>query len=118
MAEIWSRGSGLPLRSQEYHGGPRSMRTVSGLVAIAVDAPYYGALAMAVAGRGGPVQGVMIPETGRVTERLRVREIDDDEGRRLVRIVGRGRWCCCLLRAWRQRRSRRWPLPGWTGSVM
>src|SRR5271170_6954290 len=29
-------------------------------------------------------------ETGRVTERLRVREIDDDEGRRLVRIVRRG----------------------------
>jgi hypothetical protein len=32
--------------------------------------------------------------TGRVTERLRVHEIDDDEGRRLVRIVRRewGRW--------------------------
>jgi transposase len=29
-------------------------------------------------------------ETGRVSERLRVREIDDDEGRRLVRIVRRG----------------------------
>jgi transposase len=29
-------------------------------------------------------------ETGRVTERLRVREIDDDEGRRLVRIIRRG----------------------------
>src|SRR5271170_2323751 len=29
-------------------------------------------------------------ETGRVTERLRVREIDDDEGQRLVRIVRRG----------------------------
>jgi transposase len=29
-------------------------------------------------------------QTGRVTERLRVREIDDDEGRRLVRIVRRG----------------------------
>ena len=29
-------------------------------------------------------------ETGRVTERLRVREIDDDEGRRLVRVVRRG----------------------------
>jgi transposase len=29
-------------------------------------------------------------ETGRVTERLRVREIDDDEGRRLVRILRRG----------------------------
>src|SRR5712691_4160899 len=32
----------------------------------------------------------LILETGRVTERLRVREIDDDEGRRLVRIVRRG----------------------------
>jgi hypothetical protein len=30
------------------------------------------------------------PETGPVTERLRVREIDDDEGRRLVRIIRRG----------------------------
>jgi transposase len=29
-------------------------------------------------------------ETDRVTERLRVREIDDDEGRRLVRIIRRG----------------------------
>jgi transposase len=29
-------------------------------------------------------------ETGRVSERLRVREVDDDEGRRLVRIVRRG----------------------------
>jgi transposase len=34
---------------------------------------------------------VLILETGRVTERLRVRGIDDDEGRRLVRIVRRGR---------------------------
>jgi transposase len=34
---------------------------------------------------------VVIAETGRVTERLRVREIDDDEGRWLVRIVRRGR---------------------------
>ena len=33
---------------------------------------------------------VLILETGPVTERLRVREIDDDEGRRLVRIVRRG----------------------------
>jgi transposase len=32
----------------------------------------------------------LIVETGPVTERLRVREIDDDEGRRLVRIVRRG----------------------------
>ena len=31
-----------------------------------------------------------VPQTGPVTERLRVREIDDDEGRRLVRIVRRG----------------------------
>jgi transposase len=33
---------------------------------------------------------VQIAETGPVSERLRVREIDDDEGRRLVRIVRRG----------------------------
>jgi transposase len=32
---------------------------------------------------------VLIAETGQVTERLRVRQIDDDEGRRLVRIVRR-----------------------------
>jgi hypothetical protein len=29
----------------------------------------------------------LIPHTGPVTERLRVREIDDDEGQRLVRII-------------------------------
>src|SRR5437016_6284699 len=34
--------------------------------------------------------GLVIVETGPVTERVRVREIDDDEGRRLVRIVRRG----------------------------
>jgi transposase len=33
---------------------------------------------------------VVIAETGPVTERLQVREIDDDEGRRLVRIIRRG----------------------------
>ena len=33
---------------------------------------------------------VLVAETGLVAERLRVREIDDDEGRRLVRIVRRG----------------------------
>jgi transposase len=33
---------------------------------------------------------VVVAETGPVTERVRVREIDDDEGRRLVRIVRRG----------------------------
>ena len=32
----------------------------------------------------------VIQQTGPVTERLRVREIDDDEGRRLVRIIRRG----------------------------
>jgi hypothetical protein len=32
----------------------------------------------------------MIPQTGPPTERLGVREIDDDEGRRLVRIIRRG----------------------------
>jgi hypothetical protein len=32
---------------------------------------------------------VLIAETGPVIERLRVREIDDDEWRRLVRIVRR-----------------------------
>jgi hypothetical protein len=32
----------------------------------------------------------LILETGPVTERLRVREIDDDEGGRLVRIIRRG----------------------------
>src|SRR6266568_900877 len=33
---------------------------------------------------------VVVAETGPVTEGLRVREIDDDEGRRLLRIVRRG----------------------------
>ena len=33
---------------------------------------------------------MLITGTGPVTERLRVREIDDDEGRRLVRVVRRG----------------------------
>jgi hypothetical protein len=33
---------------------------------------------------------VLIRENGPVAERLRVREIDDDEGRSLVRIVHRG----------------------------
>jgi len=32
----------------------------------------------------------LILETGRVSERLRVREIDDDESQRLVRIIRRG----------------------------
>ena len=32
----------------------------------------------------------LIAETGPVTERLRAREIGDDEGRRLVRIIRRG----------------------------
>ena len=40
--------------------------------------------------RCGSFLRVLIVETGPVTERLRVREIDDDEGRRLVRIIRRG----------------------------
>ena len=32
----------------------------------------------------------LIPETGPVTDRLRVREIDDDDGQHLVRIIRRG----------------------------
>jgi len=40
-------------------------------------------------GRGLFLQA-LIAETGPVRDRLRVREIDDDEGRRLVRIVRRG----------------------------
>ena len=42
------------------------------------------------AGRFPGGRGLPIPETGPVAKRLRVREIDDDEGRRLVRIVRRG----------------------------
>jgi hypothetical protein len=38
----------------------------------------------------GALPAFLITETGPVAERLRVREIDDDEGRRLVRIVRRG----------------------------
>jgi len=34
--------------------------------------------------------GLVIRETEPVTERLRVREIDDDEGRRRVRVARRG----------------------------
>jgi hypothetical protein len=38
----------------------------------------------------GQFQWLLIAETGPAAERLRVREIEDDEGRRLVRIVRRG----------------------------
>src|SRR5262245_60102966 len=44
---------------------------------------------MRVPGRGLS-WGWVFHETGPVTERLRVREIDDGEGRRLVRIIRRG----------------------------
>src|SRR5580658_10293984 len=46
----------------------------------------------AVAGSPGGVllRWMLIADTGPVTERVRVREIDDEEGRRLVRIVRRG----------------------------
>jgi hypothetical protein len=39
---------------------------------------------------GRALPRLLIAETRPVAERLRVREIDDDEGRRLVRIVRRG----------------------------
>jgi transposase len=39
-------------------------------------------------GRVSPLAPIV--ETGPVTERLQVREIDDDEGQRLVRIIRRG----------------------------
>ena len=42
---------------------------------------------------------VLIAETGPVSERLRVREIDDDEGQRLVRIV---RWGSGSVATWRR----------------
>ena len=42
------------------------------------------------ASRPGTFAAGLILKTGPVTERVRVREIDDDEGRRLVRIVRRG----------------------------
>jgi hypothetical protein len=43
---------------------------------------------------GGLFLRVLITQTGPVTGRLRVREIDADEGQRLPRIVrrGSGRW--------------------------
>jgi len=43
---------------------------------------------------GRAFQWVLIAEIGPVAERLRMREIDDDDGRRLVRIVhgAPGRW--------------------------
>jgi transposase len=47
-------------------------------------------LPLGLSWRGIPLP-LWVAETGPVTERLRVREIDDDEGRRLVRIVRRGR---------------------------
>jgi hypothetical protein len=71
---------------------------------------------------------VLVADTGPVTERLRVREIDDDEGRRLVRIVRRGsgsvvtwrRAQMVLLSAQGMgaRRSRRWRSPARTGYGM
>jgi hypothetical protein len=33
---------------------------------------------------------LLVAEPGPVTERLHVRDVDDDEGRRLVRIIRRG----------------------------
>jgi hypothetical protein len=44
------------------------------------------------------VSHTLIPGTGPVTERLRVREIDDDKGLRLVRIIRRGSGAVATLR--------------------
>jgi len=44
------------------------------------------------------VSHTLIPETGPVTERLRAREIDDDKGLRLVRIIRRGSEAVATLR--------------------
>ncbi len=52
--------------------------------------PVVIAVAGWVCPAGGLFQRALIPETGPVSERLRVREIGDDEGRRLVRIIRRG----------------------------
>jgi hypothetical protein len=70
----------------------------------------------------------MILQTGPVTERLRVREIDDDEGRRLVGIVRRGTGSVVTWRraqmvllsaqAWTLPRSRGWRSPARTGYAM
>jgi len=69
----------------------------------------------------------LIAETGRATERLRVREIDDDEGQRLVRIIRRGSGSVVIWRraqmvllsaqGMTRPRSRRSPLPAKTGSA-
>jgi hypothetical protein len=69
---------------------------------------------------------MLIAGTGPVTERLRVREIDDGEGQRLVRIVRPGsgpvvtwrRAQMVLLPAqgWMCPRLRRWHSPARTGS--
>jgi hypothetical protein len=71
---------------------------------------------------------MLITGTGVVTERLQVREIDDGEGQRLVRIVRRGSGSVVTWRraqmvllsaqAWMRRRSRRWHSPARTGSGM
>ncbi len=47
--------------------------------------------ALALRSPGWAFPRALIPGTGAVAERLRIREIDDDdEGRRLVRIIRRG----------------------------
>jgi hypothetical protein len=71
---------------------------------------------------------VLIAETGPVTDRVRVREIDDDEGQRLVRIIRRGSGSVVT---WRRAQMvllpaqgmdvaaiARWPSPARTGFAM
>jgi hypothetical protein len=52
---------------------------------------------------------MLIAGTGPVTGRLRVREIDDDEGQRLVRIVSRGSG---RVVTWRRAQMVLLPAPG------
>ena len=50
---------------------------------------YRRSVATAVAGHICPA-GVSLHRAGPVTERLRVRKVDHDEGQRLVRVIRRG----------------------------
>src|ERR1700726_4875777 len=56
---------------------------------MSVQPQMSSAVADRFAPAGLPLRALIL-HTGPVTERLRVREIDDDEGQRLVRIIRRG----------------------------
>ena len=82
----------VPARRSEHlsHRGPTSpCRSYESRPSVWLEADASAVARSRLPGRGLSLR-VLIPETGPVTERLRVREIDDDEGQRLVRIVRRG----------------------------